>query len=107
MDSDQKKKLVHPWDAGVTNGKGTPARLHTFTNKAIPNSVIGVEYTKKQVEILDRIFHSISNGDEGYKATEPQGPLRQQRFLRGHRRYRLWRAGGGRRSSRWCLMGTT
>jgi hypothetical protein len=67
MDSDQKKKLVLPWDAVVkVNGKDYPGRLNT-ANAPVGKSVIGLEYNKKQVEILDKIFHSISNGQEGYK----------------------------------------
>jgi hypothetical protein len=64
MDSDQKKKLVLPWDAGTNNGY--PARLNT-ANAPVGKSVIGLEYDKKQVVLLDKIFRSISNGEEGYK----------------------------------------
>ena len=66
MDSDQKKKLVLPWDAGSNNGKGYPARL-TTANAPVGKSVIGLEYDKKQVELLNKIFHSICNGEEGYR----------------------------------------
>jgi hypothetical protein len=72
MDSDQRQKLVLPWDAGVTNGKGYPARLNT-ANAPVGKSVIGLEYSKKQVELLDKIFHSISNGEEGYKRLSRNG----------------------------------
>jgi hypothetical protein len=72
MDSDQKKKLVLPWDAGTNSGKGYPARLNT-ANAPVGKSVIGLEYDKKQVELLDRIFHSISNGEEGYKRLSRNG----------------------------------
>lgn len=69
MDSDQKKKLVLPWDA---DAKGMPARL-TTANGPVGKSVIGLEYTKKQVEILDKIFRSICNGEEGYKRLSRNG----------------------------------
>ncbi|MBA4191730.1 MAG: hypothetical protein C0467_27435 [Planctomycetaceae bacterium] len=70
MDGDQKKKLVLPWDAG---GKGgLPARLHTV-NAPVGKSVIGLEYDKKQTELLDRIFRSICNGEEGYKRLSRNG----------------------------------
>src|SRR5207302_6751594 len=69
MDSDQKSKLVHAWDHGPKNA---PARLGT-ANAPVGKSVIGLEYTKKQVEILDKIFRSISNGDEGYKRLSRNG----------------------------------
>jgi hypothetical protein len=67
MDSDQKKKLVLPWDAVTPSNKNIPARLHIFANGPVGKSVIGLEYNKKQVEILDKIFRSISNGTEGYR----------------------------------------
>jgi hypothetical protein len=71
MDSDQKKKLVLPWDH--RNGKEPlPARLMT-ANAPVGKSVIGLEYDKKQVELLDRIFRSISNGEEGYKRLSRNG----------------------------------
>jgi Protein of unknown function (DUF3500) len=65
MDGDQKKKLVLPWDYKAS-GQPLPARLMT-ANAPVGKSVIGLEYSKKQVEILDKIFHSICNGEEGYK----------------------------------------
>jgi hypothetical protein len=69
MDADQKKKLVLPWDK--MSGK-YPARLMTV-NAPVGKSVIGLEYNKKQVELLDRIFHSIANGEEGYKRLSRNG----------------------------------
>lgn len=65
MDSDQKKKLVLPWDYKAS-GQPLPARLMT-ANGAVGKSVIGLEYDKKQAELLHKIFKSISNGEEGYK----------------------------------------
>jgi hypothetical protein len=64
MDADQKAKLVLPWDHGPKNG--IPARL-AMSNAPIGNSKIGTAYTKKQAEILDRLFRAIGNGEEGYK----------------------------------------
>lgn len=72
MDADQKKKLVRAWDHGINNGKGTAARLLTH-NGADGKSRIGEEYTKKQVELLDKIFRAIANGEEGYKALSRNG----------------------------------
>jgi hypothetical protein len=65
MDGDQKKKLVLPWDHKFGN-QPLPGRLMT-ANAAMGKSVVGLEYTKKQVEILDKIFRSICNGEQGYK----------------------------------------
>lgn len=67
LSADQKKKVVRPWDHGVVNGKGTPSRLKTG-NGAVDKLLIGTEYTKVQVELLDKIFRSICNGEAGYKA---------------------------------------
>jgi hypothetical protein len=73
MDSDQKKKLVLPWDAVVkVSGKDYLARLNT-ANAPVGKSVIGLEYSKKQVELLDKIFHSICNGEDGYKRLSRNG----------------------------------
>jgi hypothetical protein len=71
MDADQKKKLVLPWDHKAAN-QPLPARLMT-ANAPVGKSVIGLEYNKKQVELLDRIFRSISNGEEGYKRLSRNG----------------------------------
>lgn len=71
LDSDQKKKLVRPWDAGAA--KGTPSRLHIFTNGPVDKLLIGVEYNKKQVELLDRVFRAMSNGEEGYQRLSRRG----------------------------------
>jgi hypothetical protein len=67
LTAEQKKKVVRAWDHGVTNGKGTPSRLKTG-NGAVDKLMIGTEYTKVQVELLDKIFRSICNGEQGYKA---------------------------------------
>lgn len=65
MTDEQKKKLILPWDAKA-GANALPARLMTH-NGPVGKSVIGLEYDKKQVEILHKIFKSISNGDEGYR----------------------------------------
>jgi Protein of unknown function (DUF3500) len=72
MDDDQKKKVVRPWDHGVVNGKGIPSRLKTG-NAAVDKLLLGVEYKKKQVELLDKIFRSLANGEEGYKGLSRGG----------------------------------
>ncbi|MDY3557579.1 DUF3500 domain-containing protein [Gemmata sp. JC673] len=72
LSSDQRKKLVRAWDHGVTSGTGTPARLLTH-NAADGKSKIGEEYNKKQIELLDRIFRAIANGDEGYRQLSRDG----------------------------------
>ena len=65
MSADQKKSLAFPWDHKVGTQR-LPARLMT-ANAAVGKSVIGLEYDKKQVVLLDKIFRSIANGEEGYK----------------------------------------
>ncbi|HXD85272.1 MAG TPA: DUF3500 domain-containing protein [Urbifossiella sp.] len=71
MDADQKQKLVLPWDAKKKNDP-LPSRLMT-ANAPVGKSVIGLEYNKKQVELLDRIFRSIANGEEGYRRLSRNG----------------------------------
>jgi hypothetical protein len=39
----------------------------------VGKSVIGLEYNAKQVELLDRIFHAICNGEEGYRRMSRNG----------------------------------
>jgi hypothetical protein len=65
MDAEQKTKLVFPWNQ-VRGKDPLPARLMTG-NGAVKGSEIGLAYNKKQVELLDKIFHSIANGEEGYR----------------------------------------
>ena len=72
LSDDQKKKVVRAWDHGVKDGKGTPTRLGT-ANGAVDKLMIGTEYNKKQVELLDKVFHAISNGEEGYKQLSRNG----------------------------------
>ena len=72
LSDDQKKKVVRAWDHGVKDGKGTPTRLGT-ANAALDKLMIGTEYNKKQVELLDKIFRAISNGEEGYKRLSRNG----------------------------------
>ena len=72
LSDDQKKKVVRAWDHGVKDGKGTPTRLGT-ANDAVDKLMIGTEYNKKQVELLDKVFHAISNGEEGYKRLSRNG----------------------------------
>src|SRR5688500_4310059 len=65
MDADLNKKLVLPSDHKAS-GQPLPQRLMT-ANGAVGKSVIGLEYDRKQAEILHKIFKAISNGEEGYK----------------------------------------
>ena len=62
MDGDQKKKLVLPWDYKAGK-QPLPSRLMTANAAVGKESVIGLEYDKKQVELLYHIFQSISNGE--------------------------------------------
>jgi hypothetical protein len=73
MDADQKKKLVRAWDHGTNpKGGGIPSRLRTG-NGAVDKLLLGVEYKKTQVELLDKIFRAIANGEEGYKRLSRAG----------------------------------
>jgi len=72
MDGEQKKKLVLPWDYKAGN-QPLPSRLMTANAAVNKDSVIGLGYDKKQVDLLNRILRSISNGDEGYKRLSRNG----------------------------------
>ena len=63
MTADQKKYLIQPW--GTKGAGGLPARL-VMSNAPVGKSVIGTEYTPKQGELLDQLFHALSNGEAGY-----------------------------------------
>ena len=65
MGSDQRKKLVLPWDAGAS--KTTPAARLGTHNAPVGKSVIGEQYDEKQGEILFKVFKSLCNGEEGYE----------------------------------------
>lgn len=69
FDEGQKKTLCLPWDHGTGN---MPTRLGMY-NAPINKKIIGVEYTKPQVELLNRIFRSICNGEEGYNRMSRNG----------------------------------
>ena len=71
MDADQKKKVCRAWDHGATGAK-IASRLLTH-NGADGKSKIGEEYNKKQVELLDKIFRSIANGEAGFKQLSRNG----------------------------------
>ena len=70
LSSDQKGKLVQPFDKTEKNGM---LSRHAMNNAPVGKSVIGQEYTAKQVELLDRIFRSIANGEEGYERLSRDG----------------------------------
>ena len=72
MDGDQKKKLVLAWDFKAGK-QPLPARLMTANAAVGKESVIGLGYDKKQVDLLSKIFKSISNGEEGYKRLSRNG----------------------------------
>lgn len=65
MDAEQKKKVALAYDHGANGGKALPTRLGMY-NGPIQAKKIGDVYTKNQQELVDRIFKSITSGDEGY-----------------------------------------
>jgi hypothetical protein len=66
LDADQKKKIARPWDHGAADGKGTPSRLK-IGNAPVDKLLLGGVYKKGQIELLNKIFHAIGNGEDGYK----------------------------------------
>ncbi|QJW99543.1 DUF3500 domain-containing protein [Frigoriglobus tundricola] len=66
MTAEQKKKLLRPWDHKPTAKDKVPTRFATG-NAAVEKLYIGTEYKKTQVELLDKIFRALGNGEEGYR----------------------------------------
>jgi len=66
MTDDQKTKVARPWDHRPTAKDKVTSRLATG-NEAVNKLLLGNEYKKSQIALLDKIFHAIGNGDEGYK----------------------------------------
>jgi hypothetical protein len=72
LTEDQKKKITRAWDHKPTATDKVTSRLATG-NAAVNKLMIGTEYNKKQVELLDKIFHAIGNGEDGYKQLSRNG----------------------------------
>jgi len=66
LTNDQKSQLVYPWDHKRTAG-GRPTRLGMYNAPIFRTATIGKVYTKPQQELVDRILHAISSGDDGYR----------------------------------------
>jgi hypothetical protein len=81
LSDDQKKKIARPWDHKPTATDRVPGRLGTGNDavspvanpKAADRLHIGDEYTKKQYDLLDKIFRAIGNGEQGYKELSRNG----------------------------------
>jgi hypothetical protein len=63
LSADQKKQVVYPWDHGA---KEQPSRTLT-PNGPILGKRIGMNYTKPQQELVQRILRAILAGDEAYE----------------------------------------
>lgn len=72
MSADQKKAVTRAWDHKPTATDKVTGRLATG-NGAVGGLTINKNYEKKQVELLDKIFRSIANGEEGYKGLSRNG----------------------------------
>jgi hypothetical protein len=72
LSPEQKKKLTRPWDHKPSATDKVTSRLATG-NAAVDKLMIGLEYNKKQIELLDKIFRAIANGEEGYKRLSRNG----------------------------------
>jgi hypothetical protein len=80
LSASQKKQVVHAWDH-KPDGKGTPTRLRMY-NRAIAQP-IGKVYTRPQQELIDRILHAISAGEEGYRRLSRNGTFDGSGSLQG------------------------
>jgi hypothetical protein len=73
LSAEQKKKITRPWDHKPTATDKVPGRLATGNAAVTPTGknedglFLDDTYNEKQVELLDKIFRAIGNGEEGYK----------------------------------------
>jgi hypothetical protein len=72
LSADQKKAIARAWDHKPTGADKVTGRLATG-NGAVGGLTINKNYEKKQVELLDKIFHAIANGEQGYKELSRNG----------------------------------
>src|SRR4051812_15893269 len=72
LSDEQKKAITRAWDHKPTATDKVTGRLATG-NAAVGGLTINKNYDKKQVELLDKIFHSIANGEQGYKELSRNG----------------------------------
>jgi hypothetical protein len=72
LSDDTKKKIMRPWDHKPTATDKVTGRLATG-NAAVGGLSINKSYDKKQIELLDKIFRAIGNGEEGYKQLSRNG----------------------------------
>lgn len=72
LNADQKKAITRAWDHKPGGGDKVTGRLATG-NGAVSGLTINKNYDKKQVELLEKIFRSIANGEEGYKGLSRNG----------------------------------
>ena len=72
LSADQKAKITRPWDHKPTAADKVTGRLATG-NGAVGGLTIEKNYDKKQVELLDKIFRAIANGEQGYKELSRNG----------------------------------
>ncbi|MBN9122588.1 MAG: DUF3500 domain-containing protein, partial [Planctomycetes bacterium] len=72
LNADQKAKITRAWDHKPTGTDRVTGRLATG-NGAVGGLTINKNYDKKQVELLDRIFRAIANGEQGYKELSRNG----------------------------------
>jgi hypothetical protein len=67
----QRQQVCYPWDHRI--GNNLPTRLRMYNAPIFPQARIGQVYTPAQRELVDRILHAISSGEEGYNQLSREG----------------------------------
>jgi hypothetical protein len=66
----QSLQVLLPWDHGAGNGR-IATRLRMYNSPI--NHRIGAVFTRPQQELIDRILHAISSGEDGYRQLARNG----------------------------------
>jgi hypothetical protein len=69
----QRQQVVYPWDHRLPDNNPLPTRLRMYNAAIFGNARIGQAYTPAQRELVDRILHSISSGEDGYEQLSREG----------------------------------
>jgi hypothetical protein len=65
LTADQRRLVIHPWNAGVNNaGQGIPMRHRMYNNPMARR--IGEVYSRPQQELNQRILRALADNEDGY-----------------------------------------
>lgn len=81
LTAEQRPQVILPWEHGAgASAQATRLRMY---NAPLQNARIGQIYTPAQQELIDRILHAISSGEEGYRKLTRNHTFDGSRNLQG------------------------